>query len=74
MHWLLLIAGHLLVYAGTGEEAAVPTALNTLSQQCTDPANDPIVQLPSFVISMLEFLTFHPNDVKVTSLDLLIAK
>ncbi|KAJ9062559.1 hypothetical protein DSO57_1009614 [Entomophthora muscae] len=67
VHWLLIISGYIMVYTGTGEEASIPTALNNLSAKCKDPSLDPIVQLPSFILSMLEFLTFHPNDVKCLS-------
>ncbi|KAI0218896.1 hypothetical protein L0F63_003333 [Massospora cicadina] len=65
VRWLLIVTGYVLAYTGPGEEASIPVALNNLSNRHPDPDLDPVIQLPGLVFSMLEFLTFHPDDIKV---------
>ncbi|ORY03726.1 hypothetical protein K493DRAFT_311626 [Basidiobolus meristosporus CBS 931.73] len=74
IHWLLLIAGHVLCDGGQGEKPLVPDSLMRLSVAQDNSENNAIVSLSSAVFSMLEFLSLDPHEPMATFCSPLVAE
>ncbi|KAL1917900.1 uncharacterized protein VTP21DRAFT_3734 [Calcarisporiella thermophila] len=66
IHWLILIAGHVLADAGEGEKPLVPETLMELSARMSniDPSQDLVVQIPKLILHLLDAVTLDANKIE----------
>ncbi|KAI8926272.1 armadillo-type protein [Entophlyctis helioformis] len=60
IHWLTLIAGHVLADAADGEKPMIPRSLLQLSL-AMQQGNDPCIGLPTCLFNILDLLTVEPG-------------
>ncbi|KAJ1330100.1 hypothetical protein BSLG_009732 [Batrachochytrium salamandrivorans] len=61
IHWLTLIAGHVLADSADGEKPLIPTSLQQLSTHIYTSGNDPCVALPTCIFNILDLVTVDPK-------------
>ncbi|KAJ3191916.1 Exportin-4 [Irineochytrium annulatum] len=61
LHWLVLIAAHVLADSGDGEVPVVPTSLMNLSLASGD-GHDLVVLLPTLILSIFSAVTVDPGN------------
>ncbi|XJO74025.1 hypothetical protein BDV3_004907 [Batrachochytrium dendrobatidis] len=64
IHWLTLIAGHVLADSADGEKPLIPTLLQQLSKQIEKMEDDPCIALPTCIFNILELVTVEPGSAK----------
>ena len=61
VHWLTLIAGHVLTDCPDGEKPLMPNSLQRLSATWPHPDSDPCIVLPTCIFNILDMFSTSPG-------------